>query len=48
MVDAGLLAPGVAGIGAAIFTVLFARRLRNKADRAAAAEANPVAQAAAE
>lgn len=48
MIDVGLLAPGVAGIGAAIFTVLFARHLRAKADRAAAAEAKPLSHAAAE
>jgi hypothetical protein len=48
MVDVGLLAPAVAGIGACIFTLIFTRRLRNKADRAAAAETKPVSHAAAE
>ena len=48
MVDVGLLAPAVAGIGACIFTLIFTRRLRDKADRVAAAEAKPAPHAAAE
>jgi len=47
MVDVGLLAPAVAGFGACIFAMIFTRRLRDKADRAAA-EAKPVSHAAAE
>lgn len=48
MVDVGLLAPAVAALGACIFTVIFTRRLRDKADCAAAAEAKPVSHSAAE
>jgi len=48
MVDVGLLAPGVAGLLAAIFTLIFTRRLRDKARRVAAAEAELRARPAAE
>jgi hypothetical protein len=44
----GQLAPAVAGIFASIFTVIFARRLRDKGRRADAAEAELAARAAAE
>lgn len=33
MVDVGLLAPGIAGLLAAIFTLIFTRHLRDKARR---------------
>jgi hypothetical protein len=48
MVDVGLLAPAVAGVGASIFTLIFTRRLRDKARRADAAEAELTPRPAAE
>jgi hypothetical protein len=47
MVDVGLLAPAVAALGACIFTVIFTRRLRDKAERAIA-EVKPATHPAAE
>jgi hypothetical protein len=48
MVDIGLLAPAVAAVGASIFTLIFARHLRDKARRAAAAEPEATPHPAAE
>jgi hypothetical protein len=44
----GQLAPAVAGVVASIFTVIFARRLRDKARRADLAESELRRQSAAE